>query len=1753
MKKLLIVISIILSVCFFAMAAYGTRGTGAVEPDKTGHVLKEQWEAYAAASRKDRPAKSIEILRGIIGEAEKRRLSRDFYDAWRAYADVSGSVNWKTVDSLSEAFGSAVRKYDEPVVTVTFYADGHYNFGKEYFDMVAADSARLKAGRNEAFYRGGETASLMYGLLPGYISDDYEYALWLGRGYSALESYPYPSGAYAEYMKAGLNRSAEERKKALGSLAAKYRGRAVGMFAEGDLLSLRLDSLSMKEEREEDFKSLYSDCLDFEKRRKSLKGAEAGLAKEYADVKGLVETLEGKDAFVYVAGKEIVAAVRNLPSVELSVFPEDGGKKPLWKAVLNNPARRFYVSDTLRTVVPVLDDGDYLLKAGDYGSWYWNKFSLSLAARQEYSGFGVYVAGAESGKPLGRADLNLLKNGSVVASVRDFALKEGFTPLPASFREMLKGGNGAFYLNCSAVSDKDSTVRKSNNLRIWLRHDFAGATASGEVPGCDIFLDRAAYNPGDTVRFKSILYNSDPHGVLRVAGEGTAVKAVMNDSEGNGIGEISLSTNSFGSVAGEFPIPSGLRNGMFSIEIDGEEYGGDKYFRVDEFIAPTFGIGFDDVGRLYFPGDTVRVSGQLTAYSGHMISDAHLRYKVDSWGGRVSEGEAAFDGEGRFTVFFVAKEQSMYSVELTATDLTGESVSAVERIGVFENISVDAVLLNSDGAVFGTEDNSVRRDNLSTDSDTAVFRIHVRSYTSAEIMPVEVRYELKDAAGNMIYEGKAASGDEVRFDLGSFGQGLFTLRAFCSLMAPDGDEVKGEKEVTFLKMEKDADVLEVPLKNYYKLLSDEVEAGDDIGLLFGASDGRPVWAVMEIFGEERKLLESRSVRLSGEAGGRGSLEKIAVPYLSSYPDEVFVRIFYFKDYGTFSFESRVRRRSHVTELPLRWLSFQDRTLPGRPYSFELRTDPETEILAAVYDKSIDAVAQNRWNKVMPAGLSVPYVNVSYEAGGNSSYYGGIFGHLNGVAPGGRMSSPRLMAKGAAMMNADMADGVVEEVAVEDSVPASDGPAVETREVFAGTLAFEPFLRSDVEGNARLDFSTSGKLSTYKVMLFAHDRNMRNEVLTREMTVTLPVKLSVFEPKYLYVGDKYELTATLSSSADSSVSGSLRFFQYVGVDYRRSEPVVQASEKVSISPGETLARRFTAAVPSEEGEIGIRLEFVPDGEQSLAGDAMFVSIPVYADVQKLTEAHSAVILPGTDMEAAMETLRSAFVNTSHKGAEYKEISVKDMLVNALSSESEPGGDDVLSLSEALYVRLVAAKLGVVMPSSDMSDAELLAKILSCRNADGGFAWFESMDSSPVITAVLLERFAKLRRASLLDEDLTSSVKYLDNSQFSMKRPNWCGGLSYPQYLHVRSLYPTVPFSPEGGGRDFDALMKSFRKYVRGYLVPKGDRGLNGAILPKARRIMTLSNLLSSDAGRVLAKKWGVVLSGGKKMRTSLDEDTASLLEYAVEHREGGMYYPDAVMPFRGLLESEVYAHSLICDLLTRYAGDSRTESGPAAEAMKVADGIRIWLMLQKETQMWGAEPAYADAVNSVLSGSDELPAVKVIVLRKTYEKPFAEIKASGNGFKIERIFLREVTSADPDREGRTVTRFEEIKEGDILEAGDKIRVEYRIENGENRSFVLLRAPREANLRPVNQLSGFCGFSFRPMRVNSWYSVVPRAYRNVKAAVTEFYFDSYPEEKSSVYEDFHVAQRGVFTAPATEIESLYAPHYRANTAVHTVTAW
>ena len=1644
------------------------------------HQLTSLWKQYTQAQMDDLPQKEAEILSQIKQEAQAQHLAVDFYDAATEYVNTVQRRDWKQRDALREQLRKEVEAFANPMVTFLWMEEWKGAGCNELWPYLQAHLTELQ-GCNPAFYDG--LGVYLGGALKSFVASDREYLLWRlfksryqwtpeDEMYQALRKEiegRYPAQAALELYELDKHYWSKDQREAqraaYQALSDQYAGKAVSLFPRAQLLQMRLADLEKDKAPESAFKELYAQAKAFEKERKAYKGDEAVIAKGCTRGQSLVESLEAKDLEVYMDADGIRVVFQNLQKASLTLRQE---KKTLQSWEVENPQPHFYLQDTVKLALPRLADGYYSIEAvsgsiSDQASY--TQFTLSIATRRDSRGRCVYVTDYRTGQPLQKTMLRLLKGGKVLA-ISELKL-DGFTPLPEAMdRELDRASNESYHLE--AVSGDRCS------LPVYVESQ-QFASSDRDYPQAYIYKDQGAYRPGETVHFKAVVFEGNPATGLHVS-SGKAVEMQLYDTEGKLLESKPLTTNEYGSVWGGFVLPTGLRNGFFRLELKGLA---SDSFRVDEYVLPSFDLRWDALKELYFVGQQIPLSGELLSYSGHNLSGARLHLELSCYGLIVHQADTVADGR-RFCFEAPLPREGWYQTTLTVTDPTGETQAFKQGFYVGGSLSVEARVENAADAQWELTDSPQSKYRRYREP-RAVVRSRDLKVTllgkdgGGRTVPIPVRYSLLDASGKLVLRGEAPSGQTVALQLP--GSGLYLLETAVSAQLPNG------------KMAEDSDKMQIlctlpgdkklPGNVRYLFMGGESTLADGQGISALLGSGKDdVWAVVTLYGKAREVLECRQIRLSPH-----TLTSLSFAYKAAYPDAVRLQVFYFLNGGSQRFTQEYRRARDRYTLPLQFTRFTADARPGTEYQVTLKTAPGVEALAAVWDKSLDAISANDWPLVQLRDVSVEDVYVSAQCGK--------------VASGGErnvfysLESKMMVRSSNAMAVQESAE------MMDDAAPlaAGAGEEVKLRSDFSTALAFEPALTPSADGTLSFRFRTSDKLSTYYIRVYAHDPEMHNAAVEEEMVVSLPVQVQLLPPRFLYAGDVWEAAVNVSSVADVPVSGTLR------LEYGISAQQVP----ITVPAGQGASYRFLVALPSSPapaGDLLVTASFLAED----FSDAVQVTLPVLPAAQQLTEAHSAVLRAGMDREALLADLRARFVNVPASAAMLQERSLLDLVREALPSHAEPSSPNALALSEAWYVQSLM--------DNGSAAQDLLASLLECQNQDGGFAWFPGMDSSPIITAVLLERFAKLRDRGFEVPEMTSAVAYLDKEQFGTVRPVWRGAVSDAQYVHVRALYAGIPFTVTPVSEADQKRMAAFGRWAKEYLAPSTgtSRGLVGQILPKARRVLTLRNLLTRDGGQALAKAWGVKLSTRCRMKNSLRKDMASLLQYAVEHRDGGWYYPNAVMPWRGLLESEAYAHSLLCDLLSAAEGTdipSAVEGSPEA----IADGIRLWLMLQKETQKWEADPAFVDAILSVLDGSEEVLNTRVLVLSASFEAPFREVQASGNGFSIERQFFRD---------GKA------LKPGASVAVGDRIEAKYKIWNAENRSFVQVVAGREAALTPVRQLSG----------------MVWGGYRNVKANRTEFYFDTYPEEETVLTEEFFVTQAGTFQAPVLTVESLYAPHYRAN---------
>ena len=1932
MKKIfsILILSAIAVIAAFSLPS--NMKTSRSTPDSQGHVLTSLWKEADAFRKADMPLKQLAVLERIRDEAAAKRLHKDFYDAATEAFGVAVFRNWKDSERLEKDLERRIDEYDEPIVTFI------HRSGEGYpADSILASESRLRTGRNIAFYTGFSLPDgAMEDVVISLVKDDFEYCLWKvcseneafdpeGKAFRALRtlcSGRYPLEEYLDYRKSlyriPYGKSMEECLR----FAGEHRGQAVRLLALGEYVTCLKDSLDRADAASPGYEDLLSLCREYEEERKTYRsGTDRLIATQVKTFENMIGTLKAKALAVEFERDTVRILARNLRSVTLTLKTDERKPVSLFRTTVSASGDKLYAPDTIEVVLPGIDDGDYLveLRSGNVKrESRYSRRSLSIASRKDAEMRNlIYIADSQTGEPLAKADLECFRSGELRSTAKDFAL-DGFTPLPDSFRD--SSGGPAANSVVASFRGPDGFLRKSPEL--WLTYGEFASSGTGETSAeCSIFTDKAAYKPGETLCFKAVLYQARADG-SSVAGQGCPVSVSFKDAEGKEAASADLVTNEYGSVAGDFLLPAGRRNGRYRLEVsftapgDSRPTMRSRTVIVDEFVLPDYVISFEPSDSLFLSGDTVAVRGSVVSFTGHKVAAASATYEVWEYSRTILSGTLALGDDGSFEIRFPSASEGSgrpYSVTVRVADATGETIENSRSVFVQGTLYPSVEILNESGAqarVSAQDWSDVR----TVSGPEALVRF---SITNPEGKPVAlpVSYTLVDPEGRVSASGSGKTGETVTLELPSAG--AYSLKMDVKAVGRSGRTISASRQTRLLRFDDSASTLDAPFEHVFSLVgpcrNGSLRPGEDIHLKVGAGDG-PVWMLVELFGDRKQLLEKRLVFLEGVSGKEGSVADVMFDCRDEYPEGLFLNVFYFRKGRSFSYSKTFVREREMPALPLSFSRFVDRTLPGARYGISLSTDPDAEAVAAVFDKSSEAFGANVWNRSFKPVREVASVSVRSGCGffSGENLPLGYDSMTEDVAivygkPSGR---PLVATKSSVAMNdlvasaPDVVDSVVEESSAVFDDDASGSATGPVRSDFSTSLAFEPFLRPDSDGNISFDFETSDRLSTFVVQVYAHDKSMRDTLVRKEFVVSLPVRLSVVQPDYLYRGDRLTLHAALNSLSGKPVDGMVTLSLFSSGDYRDSRPFRTYSKKVTVPAGAALPLSFDLK-PADGDSLGILLSFAGNGAETgeAFSDCVFVTVPVKEDCQVITESHSAVLLPGADRDAVLKQLRESFTGISSYGAEYSETDIRAMLLDALPGKVDPERKDVLSVTEAIYVRKVAASLGADV-SGECTDGELMNMLASCRNADGGFGWFPGMKSSPALTAAVLERYSRLCRLGLAAgrSELTAgrsdsvpcgfdagsagsdsvsggsgltaggsdsapggfdsgsagsdsvsagsdsvsggsdsapggfdsgsagsdsvsggsepapggfdpapSVRYLDNTQFlhGCAMPFWSGLLSWEQYMHVRSLYPEIGFDVSSetasGMMAVKDNLKEFKTFASRYLTPtaRDGRGLQGMILQKARRIATLLNLASSREGKALASAWGITFGTGAKLRKSLEADVLSLVEYAVSHPSGGWYYPDAVMPQRGLLENELYAHTILCDIfddeyvrtVTPSAGLPTLSAGlPTPSAL--ADGIRLWIMLQKETQDWDTDPAFVDAVGVVLRGGDSVLGTRVVSLTKTYRSEISGIKAAGNGFSIERRFYREIpaTSATSGPEvasgaassaslasggsvssaslaggetafgpavtdgtstassisggGRSASPDgrirEEISEGAELAVGDKIIAEYRISSDENRSFVRLSAPREASFRPVDQLSRNYGWWLGIIRLDGSFSITPQGYRNVKSDRTEYYFDVYPEDKTVIREEFFVTQEGTFKAPVVTIESLYAPHYRAN---------
>ena len=228
------------------------------------------------------------------------------------------------------------------------------------------------------------------------------------------------------------------------------------------------------------------------------------------------------------------------------------------------------------------------------------------------------------------------------------------------------------------------------------KYDFGFRNEGNYTPnaekGCQIYTDRPMYRPGQRMEFATLLYsrNGDTYNVV----PNKEVKVKLQDSRHEDLDTLTVKTDAFGMVSGQFTLPRYCRTGEFSLVVNAPGHEAkNSQFRVEEYQRPKFEVKFDTLPSSLQSVGEVKVRGRVLTLNGLPVRNTRIAWnwnleKVWYWESDADDddtrlegkGETTTDDEGRFefAVNMKADVKTYYwlSVKATATAPDGETHDA---------------------------------------------------------------------------------------------------------------------------------------------------------------------------------------------------------------------------------------------------------------------------------------------------------------------------------------------------------------------------------------------------------------------------------------------------------------------------------------------------------------------------------------------------------------------------------------------------------------------------------------------------------------------------------------------------------------------------------------------------------------------------------------------------------------------------------------------------------------------------------------------------------------------------------------------------------------------------------------------------------------------------------------------------------------------------------------------------------------------
>lgn len=1436
----------------------------------------------------------------------------------------------------------------------------------------------------------------------------------------------------------------------------------------------------------------------------------------------------------------------------------------------------------------------------------------------------LVVVDAVSGQPVSEAEVTIYteKGGGYSPQQTYQADKQGTLKL-----DFLNSNK--YWYNAHTAADNAMPI-----LNLWKNDYYYKESKRKEV--LQLFTDRSIYRPGQTVYVSGLAYEMEKDSTRVLADKKYTVS--LYDANNNETGKVEVRTNGFGSFSGQFVLPSPCLTGYFSLRAADTSVS----FKVEEYKRPTFDVTFEPVKVEYQVGDSIEVVGMAKTFAGAPVQNARVHYNISrsyAWvwrfmgrGSARWEGEAMTDADGKFSVpvhFEIDSDRResplwyyTYNIQADVTDGAGET----QQANLSLPLGSTSMVLNMDNL----PDNLVKEKKL----EIKLTAMNL----SGEPVDTPVTYqvvEMEEQKDGQEKEGRKVLTGTVEANKSFVPEAIYALpsgnyRLKLSAKDTQGRECTASKNFLLFSLNDKRPPFVITDWFYQDGL--EFDAASPATVYIGSSE-KNVYLLYDVFAGNKRL-ESKRIELSD------SVVSFRFPYKKEYGDGILVSMAFVKDGRLYSHNARIMKPAPEKKLQLKWTTFRDKLRPGQQEEWKLTvlypdgSPAEAEMLATMYDASLDKIySAHKLDFGVDFHYVVPltYWNTSYMR--NAYLYVDFplkrlravpLEYSELIIPStGRMEamvvgyggSPRATLAGAlkirgrsaanAVMNQEaVTDMVLQEEMVETSAQEkvemgsseelAETGDIQIRENFAETAFFYPQLRTNEKGEVSISFVLPESLTRWTFMGLAHTRNVDYGKIEATATASKEFMLQPNMPRFVRVGDKANIAASLMNLSDKGVKGTVRMELF---NPETEKVFYSQKQKFDVKGGETGHVNFTFEVSDKYAVMACRM--VADGDTFSDGEQRY--IPVLTDKQWVTET---VPLNVNGEGAHTFSLENLF-NKHSKTASEQRLTVEFTahpawyVVQALPVVANPQNEDALSWATAYYAHSLAAfivkenprikqvfdswkaqggtketfmsnlqknqelknillaetpwlteatneaeqkqRIATLFDLNTMNSqlAVSVEKLGELQNADGAWSWYKGMQGSRYVTTQVMEMLVRLN--ALTHQDADSRMQPMIQKGFE-----YLGKQAAEEYKSMKEAEKKGAV----GLRPSEQVLRYLYICALDGKAPV-DEKVNRYFIDKLSGEGKELTIYGKALGAIILQQAGKVAEAKLFMQ--------SLMEYSVVTDEMGRYFdtPKARYSwFSYKIPTEVAA----MEAIQRITKDT-----------KAIDEMKRWLLKQKQTQTWETPIATADAVYALMAtgasdllantGGVEITLGKEVIrtpadnaigyIKKTVSGDVMNIKKvsvdkEGTGMGWGAVYAQYLESMDQIGEqgnGLSVSRQlykgdEALNESAPLKVGDRITVRLTVKADRDMDFVQIKDDRAACMEPLQAVSGF-----------RWGNGLGY-YQATKDASTQFFIDQMRKGTYVIEYQVYVNRTGEYQAGIATVQSAYAPEFGGHTGGYRV---